>query len=179
MLTPPPMQPLKQKPTFDQQVQVMRILWFALTFSTLMNVFVAYAQSAGKTPVDFVGMPTMAIALTLADVGFAVGSVIYRSSALSERSLQYLARGYNPVGAPPQETDKGKDAVIKRWQGVTIISLVLHETITALGLVLSLLMMDWTFVLPFAAATIILNFLVYPNFPAIARKAGLPMSPIS
>ena len=179
MLLPPPMPPLKQKATFEQQVQVMRLVWFALTFSTFMNVFVAYVQTVGQTPVDFIGMPTMAISLTLAAVAFAVGSVIYRANALSERSLQYLARGYNPVGAPPQEPDKGKEAVSKRWQGVTIVSLMLHQVISALGLVLSLLMMDWTFILPFAAATIILNMLVYPNFPAIARKAGLPMSPIS
>lgn len=164
------------------RVFVMKLLWAAMTFTILLYVGLAYflnAQGQPPQPVD----NSLKIALYLIAGAIAVLSLLLRSRMLSEGHIyDKLKEEVDPQGlATDRETgqiDQERLQTIKKltplemkviglsgmYFTALIMSLAMNEAVALFGMLLAILEQRVEPVIPFAAAALALNLLIFPRF---------------
>jgi hypothetical protein len=152
----------------------MRMIWFYLTVSILVYVPVAYyvgGRNHGQLS-EAAGW-----ALAAGAVALAMASLLYRRVGLSHEALRAGLSKPLPASSMAleklqslSEAERRVAAAVTHMQTPLIVCLALNEGIALLGLVLALMSDHPQAVLPFAAAAIALNALIFPNIEREAEQ---------
>lgn len=164
------------------RVFVMKLLWAAMTFTILLFVGLGYflsAQGQSPRPVE----NSLKMALYLIAGAIAALSLLLRSRMLSEGHIyDKLKEEVDPQGlATNRETgqiDQERLQTIKKltplemkviglsgnYFTALILSLAMNEAIAMFGMLLAILEGRLEPIIPFAAAALALNLLVFPRF---------------
>lgn len=153
----------------DEDKKVLKLLSFALLFSQLMLVFIAYLRSTNSRGWIF---------------GFNIqadNTIMIAGASLVGLSIFILSAFYLPAFFSssfqeryPQITDITKGPIqnykYSFHRSLCIIRMVTAESVTILGLVLAFSNKSFLFIVPFAAAGILLQFFVGPIFSEMYFK---------
>ncbi len=164
------------------------ILWFALTNAIILYLVLAIFLSSGTlggSPAD----PLLRNLFIFASVAIAIGSFIYWRHTHSDSYIkQILLReiGGEQLSAESRKWnvkaeldsklmslttfDKQRFALVLALQIPLIINLALNESIAIFGLVGALLDKDFFFILPFVAAAIALNCVMFPRLDSLLER---------
>ena len=148
----------------------IRVIWAVLTASIVLYVCVLWfiaPQIAGREAPD----PIFELVFWAQSLLLAVGSLLYRRWALSDRRLRQAVAGAQHDGA-------GNDAAIALLNLTSVVGLALHEAIAMYGFVLAFIGGSPPAILPFAAVAIVLNALIFPRSgPLLERARRLALTP--
>lgn len=142
------------------------VVWIALTIcSGLLGLIAQVARFEGSAE----GAPAAVVFFVMAAL-MLVSSLTLSFYALSEARLKAFAQerlaGLDPTAAFSR--------LLKHWMMISFFAWSLNESIASLGLVISSVDKDmpWAAV-AFSIVAVLLNFASFPNFRAVAHKAGI------
>lgn len=170
------------KRVLKPRVFVMRLLWAMMTFTILVFVGFAYFLNLqGQSPQP--AGNSLKMALYLIAGAIAALSLLLRSRMLSEGHIyDKLKEEVDPHGlATNRETGQIDQGRLQTIKGLTplemkavglsgmyftalILSLAMNEAVAMFGMLLAILEQRFEPVIPFAAAALALNLLVFPRF---------------
>lgn len=170
------------KRVLKPRVLVMTLLWAVMTFTILFYVGLAYILNAPGQPPQPVEN-RLKLALYLIAGAIAVLSFLLRSRMLSEGHIyDKLKEEVDPQGlATNRETGQIDQERLQTIKSLTplemkviglsgiyfttlVLSLAMHEAVALFGMLLAILEQRAEPVIPFAAAALALNLLVFPRF---------------
>jgi len=185
---------MRTSPEFEEllkpRVFATQILWSALTFSILIYVFIAYKVEANNAESGPAALePVMLYAMYAVAALTVIGSLVIRSVFFSQTRLKKMLSkevSVERLALNPQtgQLDQTRAEKIKRMSGNElkaigltgqmftpfIFILALNESVAIYGLILSFLSFRGEVMLPFAAAAIMLNVMMFGKVGAGVRQ---------
>jgi len=169
-------------------VRVQLIIWSAMTASCFIYVAIAFYVQRYRTPEHSPVSPNLFYLFYAAAVLLALAAFAYNRYAMSARAVTARLSAAPASGPPGVLTPRGRRQLTEQYmrlsdaekrilslvaygQTTMIFTLALCEVVVILGLVLVILGSPALEIVPFAAATIILNFVFVPRPVEILRKA--------
>ena len=165
------------------------VLWFAMTFSMVIYVLVAFLVSRQHSPADlssglltaFGGIAAVATLASLLIPRFLPSDDRLRSELNSDFDPESLAR--NPQTGSVNQDRLQKIALVAPYEQKFmvlpflyftpfILRLVINEAVAIFGLVLSILSHSLAPMLPFIAVAIILNLAAFPRLDPMIERAS-------
>ena len=170
-------------------VLVQRIIWLVIVGSILFYIaFVYMITGQNKALTSTVGGYIEPLIYILAGV-CVLGSIFYYRYALSEGRLSEFMSGEldieslvaNPMTKKMDESEMDKlnsltknEAAIYclmyELQKVTIVVLILNELTAILGSVLAFVNDDFSKIIPFAIASLVLSFWMFPRHMSLIKR---------
>src|SRR5262245_47811261 len=147
--------------------RTMRMIWISLVVSTLFFVVVAFL----RTPAHTGGLSAI-VQQSLIGLAVCIGaaSLLYRRARLSDKAVaaglfleEANSAGSNTMLEGLSAAERRVFGAILHILSPLIICLALNEAVALIGIALAMLSGQPKSVLPFAAASVILSALVYPN----------------
>ncbi|MCP4674786.1 MAG: hypothetical protein GY854_04580 [Deltaproteobacteria bacterium] len=165
---------------FEQLIKsrtfVSKILWFALTFSILIYVFVAYQVALQNTDTEPAELNAMFKQIMYAVAAATVcGSLIARAVLFSESRLKNMLQSTDEQMSSG-ESDKISANELRalglfaRLFTPYIVILAINESVVIYGLILSFMAHRGDEILPFALAAIVLNATMFGKLAAAIRQ---------
>jgi len=163
---------------------VLILIWFAMTNSALVLVFVVFFMKTNfntdSSQVQLLQYVFPAISFTLAIASISLHKFLLSDKNIS-KTINEDINSINYTNVPNQKEVEKIKALSKKEQKKlnlfsllflpTIICLALNESISIFGFLLSVMKQDPKVILPFVATTIVLNILVFPRFNSLIERA--------
>jgi hypothetical protein len=149
--------------TFRRGLRVIRILWGALTLSTVLLVVVSViVQQDPRAALQPGQLPMLAVVA----LGAAVASFVLPARMARQAPLKRAAIGEVQPGQFAHAESAARDALLRGQTGF-ILSMALSEVVSMVGLVLHMLGAPLAISSPFFAAGTLLAVLHFPRLPRL------------